>query len=218
MCDRYVSPDAQSIARSFGLPPMEAGFAANFNTAPRQTVPAIRAAGDKSGCVLLRWGAGENSPHVVGIETLASNVGFGAAWTRGSRCIIPALGFYKWHVNPDGTRQPYYIHADDQDVLGFAGLWKHSSMDANGITESCAIITLPANSVLADIDTAQRRMPAILTLAQRDLWLLGAVDSVGTALAAYPSERTIAYPVSPRIDSLVNNDEGLIEPLETDVD
>jgi putative SOS response-associated peptidase YedK len=161
---------------------------------------------------------GQSSPNVVAIEALASNVSFGAAWTRGSRCIIPALGFYKWHVNPDGTRQPYYIHADDQDVLGFAGLWKHSSMDANGITESCAIITLPANSVLADIDTAEGRMPAILTRAQRDLWLFGAVESVGVALAAYPSERTIAYPVSLRLDSLLNNDEALIEPLQTDVD
>jgi putative SOS response-associated peptidase YedK len=217
MCDRYVSPDAKSIARSFALPSVEGEFAANFNAAPGQTVPAVRAAGKQSSCVLLRWEAGANGPNVE-IETLASNAGFGAAWTRGSRCIIPALGFYKWHVNPEGTRQPYYIHADDQDVLGFAGLWRHSEMDANRITESCAIITLPANSVLADIDNAARRMPAILTRAQRELWLFGAVASVGAALAAYPSERTIAYPVSTRLDSLQSNDEGLVEPLETDVD
>jgi putative SOS response-associated peptidase YedK len=218
MCDRYVSPDAQSIARSFGLPPVEPGFSANFNTSPRQIVPAVRSAAGKGVVVSQRWDAAKNSPSTVYVETLASSVGFRAAWAQGHRCIIPALGFYEWHVNPDGTRQPYYIHADDQDVLGFAGLWQRSTMDANGITESCAIITVPANPVLAEIDNSEGRMPAILSRAQRDLWLFGAVQSVGAALGAYPTERTIAYPVSSRIDSLQGNDEALIEPLETDVD
>jgi putative SOS response-associated peptidase YedK len=218
MCDRYVSPDAQSIARSFGLAPLQPGFSANFNTSPRQTVAAVRADAGVVKFVSQRWEASKNSPSVVGVETLASSAGFRAAWAQGRRCIIPALGFYKWHVNPDGTRRPYYIHVDDQDVLGFAGLWQRSTMDANGITESCAIITVPANPVLGEIDNSAGRMPAILSRAHRDLWLFGALESAGAALGAYPNERTIAYPVSPRIDSPLENGEALIEPLETDVD
>jgi len=57
------------------------------------------------------------------------------------RCIIPALGFFEWHVNPDGGKQPYYIHLGDQDVLSFAGLWSRSSADANTVTESGALIS-----------------------------------------------------------------------------
>ena len=61
-------------------------------------------------------------------------------------------------------------------------------------------------------------LPAMLTRAQREIWLFGAVDCAGTALAAYPDERLLAYAVSARINSPHNNDEALLEPLETDVD
>jgi putative SOS response-associated peptidase YedK len=44
------------------------------------------------------------------------------------------------------------------------------------------------------------------------------VESAGTALAAYPDERLLAYAVSARINSPHNNDEALLEPLETDAD
>ncbi len=38
------------------------------------------------------------------------------------------------------------------------------------------------------------------------------------ALAAYASERLIAYATSSRVDAPQNNDETLLEPLQTDVD
>jgi putative SOS response-associated peptidase YedK len=44
--------------------------------------------------------------------------------------------FYEWHVNPDHGKQPFYIHVDDQDVLGFAGLWARSRTDANTVTQT----------------------------------------------------------------------------------
>jgi putative SOS response-associated peptidase YedK len=147
---------------------------------------------------------------------------------RGDRCIIPALGFYEWHVNPDASEQPYYIHPDDQDVFGFAGIWARSRTDANTVTEYCSIVTLPANPLIAGINNSGRRMPgalmpvarmpAMLTRGQRELWLFGAAESAGMALAAYPGERLTAYPVSDRINSPHNNGETLVEPLETDVD
>jgi putative SOS response-associated peptidase YedK len=76
-------------------------------------------------------------------ETLASGALFGGPWKRGQRCIIPALGFYEWHVNAVGIKQPFYIHLDDQTIFGFAGLWED---------ESCTIITLPANALMAGMD------------------------------------------------------------------
>jgi len=59
--------------------------------------------------------------------------------------MIPALGFYEGHVNPDASEQPYYIHPDHQDVFGFAGLWAQTSVDANTVTECCSSITLHSN-------------------------------------------------------------------------
>jgi putative SOS response-associated peptidase YedK len=197
---------------------MERKFASNFNTAPAQVVPVIRADNGKAGGLMMRWGLGARGSFNAPVETLATGADFRELWKRGRRCIIPALGFYEWHVNPDASEQPYYIHPDDQDVFGFAGLWAASMADGNGVTECCSIITLPANALISEIHNSAARMPAILTREQRRLWLFGTVADAGAALAAYPGERLLAYPVSARINSPHNNDEALLEPLETDVD
>src|SRR5580698_9926691 len=218
MCRCYVSPDASSIEREFALERTRWRFTANFTTTPAQVVPVIRANDGRTTGVMMRWGLARRGSFNAPVETLASSAEFREPWKRGRRCIVPALGFYQWHVNPDASEQPYYIHPDDQDVFGFAGLWSHSSVDANTVTECCSIVTLPANTLMAEIHNSGRRMPAMLTRAQRELWLFGPVDSAGMALAEYADERLLAYPVSARINSPRNNDEGLVEPLQTDVD
>jgi putative SOS response-associated peptidase YedK len=217
MCTRYVSPAAESIVEDFKLGPIDWRFPANFNTAPLQAVPAIRAMEGKSAAALLRWGLGRSRARTVRVESVATGAGR-SSWKRGRRCIIPALGFYEWHVNSDGTKQPFYVHVDDQDVFGFAGLWEPSGEDANTVTESCALVSLPANALVSEIHNSRGRMPAILAREQRELWLFGNASAAGEALAAYASERMIAYAVSGRVDSPENNDETLLEPLQTDVD
>jgi putative SOS response-associated peptidase YedK len=218
MCRCYVSPDNISIEREFEPVGPQWKFAANFNTTPRQRVPVVRVIDGIREGVMLRWGVGGQDRFNVEIERIATGADSRRPWKQGHRCIIPALGFYEWHVNPDGGKQPYYIHVDDQDVLGFAGLWARSRTDANGVTESCTLITLPANPLMARIENDKARMPAILKREQRDSWLMGNAEPAGAALSAYEDERMLAYAVSDRIESSGNNDETLLEPLETDVD
>jgi putative SOS response-associated peptidase YedK len=98
---------------------------------------------------------------------------------------------------------------EDQAIFGFAGLWEG---------QTCTIITMPANSLMAGIHNSQARMPAILPRDARELWLFGTLEAAGAALIAYPADRMIAYPVSPRVNSPRNNDETLLDPLKTDVD
>jgi len=218
MCGRYVSADEASIEREFNLVRTEWQFPANFNIPPSSAVPAIRARGADREGALLRWGL---VPHFGGgkpgkyntfnarSETLASSVMFSGPWKRGQRCIIPARGFYEWHVNADGTKQPFYIHLEDQTIFGLAGLWEG---------ETCTVITMPANTLMAGIHNSQARMPAILPRDSRESWLFGALEAVGAALVAYPADRMIAYPVSPRVNSPRNNDETLLDRSETDAD
>ena len=52
--------------------------------------------------VMMRWGLGRSRQLQCAVETLASSADSRESWKRGRRCIIPALGFYEWHVNPDG--------------------------------------------------------------------------------------------------------------------
>jgi putative SOS response-associated peptidase YedK len=218
MCRCYVSPDGATIEREFELGLLVWKFPANFNAIPARVIPVVRANHGGTEGVMMRWGDAGRDAFNTPVETLASSADFRESWKRGRRCIIPALGFFEWHVNPDASEQPYYIHPDDQDVFGFAGLWARSSADANTVTEYCSIITLTASPLIAQIHNSGRRMPALLTRKLRELWLFGPVDSAGSALAPYADERLVAYPVSGRINSPHNNDETLVEPLETDVD
>jgi putative SOS response-associated peptidase YedK len=209
MCRRYVSPDQSSIEREFDLIPAQWQFSANFNVAPSQAVPAIRVIEGQPDPVLLNWGFGDHGTFNLPIEALKLDAGDHSLLARAQRCIMPALGFYEWHVNADGSKRPFYIHAEDQDVCGFAGFWER---------ESCTIINMPANAMMAKIGAIEARMPAILARDMRDLWLYGSAANAAAALAQYPADRLVAYAVSARVNSLDNNDETLIEPLEMDVD
>ena len=209
MCGRYVSPEEASIEREFNLVRSEWQFPANFNVAPSQSVPIVRVEDGNPKSVLVRWGLvpffakgkpGKYSTFNARAETLTTSSSYRGDWTGGRRCIIPALGFYEWHVKADGGKQPFFIHVEDQSVFGFAGLWERSRADASTVVESCTIITLPANELM------------------REAWLSGSPEAAAAALAPYPAERMVAYEVSPRVNSPRNNDEKLLEPLHVDVD
>jgi putative SOS response-associated peptidase YedK len=209
MSRRYVSPDQISIEQEFDLVRSEWDFPTNFNVAPSQSVPVIRVIEGQPDPVLLTWGFGQHDTANLPVEALRSGGDEYGRLKDGQRCIIPALGFYEWRSAPSGSKQAYFIHAEDQDVFGFAGLWER---------ECCTLITLPANPLLAQINNTELRMPALLARDLRDIWLYGSAAHAAGALVAYPGERLVAYPVSARVDSLDNNDETLIEPLETNVD
>lgn len=209
MSRRYVSPDQISIDQDFDLVPCGWEFPINFNAAPSQAVPVIRVVEGQPDPLLMIWGFGEHDTANLPVEALRAGADAFGLLAQGQRCLIPALGFYAWRSTPGGTKRPYYVHAEDQDIVGFAGFWER---------ESCTLITLPAGPLLAEISDTEQRMPAILTREMRDIWLYGSVANAAAGLVAYPDEQLVAYPVSARVDSLDNNDEALIEPLETNVD
>ena len=76
---------------------------------------------------------------------------------------------------------------------------------------------MPANALMADIHNAgnnPHRMPAILRREDRDAWLNGTVEQARAALTQYPAELMVAYEVSTRVNSVKNNDPGLVEPVD----
>jgi putative SOS response-associated peptidase YedK len=222
MCGRYVSPNEASIEREFDIHGNEWRFPASFNVAPSQQVPGIRAGKAGAEGVMLRWGLvpffargkiGSYSTINARVESVETSASYRTPWKRGQRCILPAQGFYEWHVNADGSKQPFYIHLNDQPVFGFAGLWDKSVADDGAAIESCTIITLPANALMADVHNGRARMPAILAPEQRGTWLSGSADAARALLQGYPAELMVAYPVGKRVNSPRNNDIQLLEPL-----
>jgi SOS response associated peptidase (SRAP) len=106
----------------------------------------------------------------------------------------------------------YHITCADQPVFGFAGLWDTSGTDEGKPIESCTIITIPPNPLLAEIHNVKQRMPAILQSEDIEAWLMGSVDDAQGALKRYPAETMTAWPASRRVNTPKNDHETLIEP------
>ncbi len=223
MCGRYVTPGQLDLEREFAVVRPLWEIRASWNVAPTQKVPVVRLGADgvREG-VALRWGLvpffahGEPPKYSTinaRIETVESAASYRGPWKRGQRCLLPATGFYEWHVNDDGRKQAYYIHLADQDVFGLAGLWDRSTAADGSVVESCTIITMPANDLMAQVHNVRARMPAILAREDREAWLAGSAAEAHAVLKPYPDGMMVAYRVGSRVNSPRNNDATLVEPL-----
>jgi putative SOS response-associated peptidase YedK len=221
MCGRYVSPDLAEAERYFLVHLLRWKFERSYNVAPTQQVPVVRMADGEREGAMLRWGLvpffakgvpPKYSTINATIEKLIDEASWRGPWKRGQRCILPAQGFYEWHVNEDGSKTPFYITCADQPVFGFAGLWDSSRSAEGTVLESCTIITMPPNPLLAEIHNVKQRMPAILQAQDVDAWLTGSVDDARATLKPYPADSMVAWPVSRQVNTPKNNHSGLIAP------
>ncbi len=240
MCGRYVSPNEAALNREYLVDARNSGQrlqrlfedGRSYNVAPTQGVPVVRVIRKNTGrdsggareCVEMRWGLvpfwskgipPKFSSINATIEKLENGPTWRGPWKRGQRCIVPAVGFYEWHVNPDGSKTPYFIEpADKNSTFAFAGLWDESKADNVDAIVSCTIITMPPNELMAEIHNAKKRMPAILDKDDLETWLTGTPEQAKTVLKQYPQEMMHAYIVSSRVNSPRNNDPKLIQPLD----
>ena len=228
MCGRYVSPQAADLERHWNLRHAPNPFTrVNYNAAPTHEVPAARRAADGvPELAVLRWGlipfwakgvAPKYSTINATVERMKEAPTYRGPWRRGQRCIVAALGFYEWQIveGPGGkpAKQPYYIRIGDQEIFGMAGLWDASTAADGSIVESCTLITIPANRLMARIHNGRERMPAILRREDHAAWLDGSADEAFACLAPYEDELMIAQAVSTRVNSPKNNDATLIDGI-----
>jgi putative SOS response-associated peptidase YedK len=225
MCGRYILTQAAKFERALQLARVSWSFEISYNVAPTQSVPVVRGTcGEREG-VMMRWGlipffakgvAPKYSTINATLEKLDNGAVWRGPWNRGQRCILPAAGFYEWHLNEAGQKHPFFIHLADQEVFGFAGLWDRSVRADGTAVESCAIITMPGNDLMRQVHNTGNnpyRMPAILAPADYDAWLKGGAGEARAVLGPYPQDVMVAYQVGTRVNSSKNNDEKLIEPV-----
>lgn len=224
MCGRYSTPQQSEAERYFAVHLLHWQFERSYNVAPSQSVPVIRTAEGQREGVMMRWGlvpyfakgiAPKYSTINARIESIETSACYRGPWARGKRCIVPAAGFFEWHLRAGGVRQPFYIHAADQPLFGMAGLWDRSRREDGAVIESCTLITMPANALMAEIHNTpgKQRMPAMLTLSALDTWLNGSPEQARAALQPYPAELMVAWPVSVRVNSPRNDDPELVTAL-----
>lgn len=214
MCGRYAltSPPAV-IAERFHLlwtPEIEP----HYNIAPSQAVPVVREAEAGRELAMLRWGLipwWAQDAHIgmklinARAETLDSKPAFRDAY-RHRHCVVPADAFYEWKPVA-GRKQPYCILLRDRNPFGMAGLWERWKAPDGQVVESCTIVTVDANALVAPLHD---RMPLILAPADYDAWL-----SAGTATVphALPAEELEAYPVSPLVSNARNDVPACLDPI-----
>lgn len=211
MCGRFTLTseikDLQSHFRATGM----AAYPASYNVSPSSEIPVVREGQSGREIVLCRWGlvphwAKPDNPYKAinaRAETLAKKPFFRDAY-RKRRCLIPVNGFYEWK-KLDHTKQPYYFHLPDEELMGFAGLWDYWEGPDNRF-ESCAIITTSANEIMKPV---HERMPVILARQDYDAWLKDGGESL---LVPYPHDME-CRPVRTFVNNPRNDGKDLIEPL-----
>jgi putative SOS response-associated peptidase YedK len=224
MCGRYrLSRRKQILEEHFLADWDELEWHPRYNIAPTQPVPIIRQNPKESvrEISLVRWGLipswskdSSSAAKMINArsETAATLPAFRDAM-KSRRCLIPADGFYEWQKQGK-TKQPYSFEVNDGELFAFAGLWDRWK-DPNGQwIKSCSILTTTPNALTAPVHD---RMPVILDPDIYDLWLdpgMKDVHAVSDMLKPYDARLMRSYPVSIRINSVVNDDPECSAPVE----
>jgi putative SOS response-associated peptidase YedK len=219
MSERLVIPDRAEVEADLPVTHPWWRFSVRFNVAVSQRVPVARLHERESEGVMMRWGLVPASAKgdltrslaLARGDTLMSAEDVRGAWFHGQRGIVPLAGFYLWQSTPAGHRQPYYVRLVNRPVFGVAVLWDRTVTDDDEVIETCALVTVPANRLLAEISDTNDQMPAILRPEDYDPWLRSSVAQSKELLDTYPHHRMVTHPVGPYVNHLEFDEPRLIQ-------
>lgn len=213
MCGRFTltADDIASLAREWAAEvdqALAAGWRPRFNVAPGDRHPVLVACDGHRRLISATFGlvgaaAARPGPLLINarIETAPSRPTFREAW-RTRRAAVPADGFLEWD-GPASSRRPTWFHLPGEKPILLAALLG----DAPGGGIGFAVLTREAR---APVSALHDRMPVLLAPALLETWLAGPPP----ALPEPPEGELLGRPLSPRINSVENDDPGCLEPPE----
>ncbi|OUR79241.1 hypothetical protein A9Q83_05260 [Alphaproteobacteria bacterium 46_93_T64] len=220
MCARFSLTSPIEAVRNLFKLNESPNLRASYNIAPTNSVFAVRAPeypDENLRYFMPQWGliptwAKDKSIAAKLInarsETVSEKPSFRSAF-KSRRCLIPASGFFEWKKTEDGTKQPYYIQAENQPIFSFAGLWENWTATDGTIIESCTLLTQAATS---EFESIHSRMPVTVNPDYHENWLVGSDNS---SLPPHNSQAVFtAYPVNKRVGNVRENDADLIKRIE----
>lgn len=156
MCNRYVSPAAAEIERTWQLKSGGQPWA-QAEVYPRALGPFVRQAADGQGpeMVLGQWGLIPwfaktaklaYSTNNARFEEITQKASYKQPWSRGQRCIIPAWSFDEpcWET---GRNVWWRFARADGQPWGLAGLWSRWTDPQTGeLIDSYTMLTLNADA------------------------------------------------------------------------
>lgn len=191
-----------------------------YNVAPTTFIPVIRPAEESYLMEEMRWGlvpswsrepATNFATFNARIETVAEKPAFRSAF-RKRHCLVPASGFYEWHTDEEGTKQPYYFRLKAGHEMALAGLWENWQGADGSVLQSCTILVGGANPVVGQF---HHRMATILPAALIEDWLnpRESTEYLLNLLAQpYADTEMEAIKVSRKVNSVRNQSAEVLLP------
>jgi putative SOS response-associated peptidase YedK len=208
MCGRFTLTvaDVESLARELGAEldrVRAAPYRPRYNAAPSDLHWVVRLRDGRRRLSPARFGFPRpGKPPLINArsETADSLPSFRDAF-RGGRCLVPVDGFYEW-LEEGGRKRPRWLHRPGGGLLLLAGLCR----EREGVL-AFAILTTEANRTVRGL---HGRMPAILSPGDAAAWLERPDPGL---LVPAPEGWLEARPVSPRVNSVSNDDPACLEPV-----
>jgi putative SOS response-associated peptidase YedK len=224
MCGRYtLARSQQELSERFGIKQLFMDLEPRYNIAPTQSVPVVIAEDGERKMQMYQWGLIpswvkdlQTAKPIINArcESLAEKASFKHSFKR-RRCIVPAEGFFEWKKQGK-QKQPMFIRAADQSLLGFAGLWDEWRTEEGEPVRTFCIITTDANEMMSSVHD---RMPAILDREAEMKWLDESVKNpqdLMNLLHPCPEDQLKMHEVSQRVNSFKEDTADLIEPVQVE--
>ncbi|ATJ84270.1 SOS response-associated peptidase [Halomonas beimenensis] len=186
------------------------------NLAPRRPLSLIRPEAGRPRLGRAFWGLTppwlkvlDHAPHCARAESLEQRAMFRDAFAA-RRCLVPAGGVYVWKPQPRG-KQPFLVTRADRGPLLLAGLWCRFHTSLTEYNDSFALITVPANPLLAPLTD---RLPAVIDAADVPTWLDPATpeERLRELLVPASGELLGAFPVSRRVNDPSRQEAACAHP------
>ncbi len=199
MCGRYmITSTFEAMAQLFEAGLAELGpDAPRLNVSPTEPVPVVVSHDGDRSVLAMRWGllppfyrTPNGGPLLINAraEGIAEKPAFREA-VRERRCLVPADGFYEWQ-GEKGAKTPFVIRPRGGGLMAFAGVWQEWR-GPDGWIPTCAIVTCPANALLAPV---HERMPVVIAPQDFALWLGEAGHGAARLMAPAPEEALVVEP------------------------
>jgi putative SOS response-associated peptidase YedK len=195
MCGRYTltRPNLHEVVKELHAeldPAAEQLKLPRYNIGPAQTCAVVLAREEAPLLTAATWGLRLGGRLVINLRAES------AGRRRDlQRCVVPADGFYEW-TGEKGSKRPIWFHRPDGGLLFFAGL----ADDAG----TFAIVTDPAAGPVLEVHD---RTPVMFTAATARAWLTADAPLKGSTV------KLVGIEVSPRANSVKNDDAGLLDPV-----
>ncbi len=222
MCGRYRLSRRKQIVEEYFDAGSDDDWVPRYNVAPTQPVPVLRQhpKEPRRELSLMRWGlipswakTASGSPMINARSETAATMPAFRDPMKSRRCLIPADGFYEWQ-RKGTTKQPFCFEVNDGELFAFAGIWDRWKDPSGQWTRSCSILTTTPNVVTSAVHD---RMPVILHRDDYDLWLdpgMTDVAAVSEMLKPYDARMMRSFPVSSRVNHVLNDDMECSTPVE----